>query len=352
MANLTETAYYTRRTINWAILAVILYIILRITWSIFVIAWLYFFPPKPPPPNFRFGRLPAVKFPEPTASPSGQLTFRLGTIEGQLPVASETASVYFMPKPAANLLAIPKTQEFAKRLGLNPNPIEETKVIYRFEDDTTLLRRLRYDIVSNNFILRYGFEQDTGLFSERTLPSVDAAVSEAKSMLQTFTLYGTDLVKGTNQVNFLRLVGDKLVSTTSLSQADAVRVDFFRQNVGGLKLFTALPDEGQVVFIFSGSKNSKKKVLQFAYTIWPIDYETTGTYAMKPSSTAWEELQAGRGFIARYPTNGAISIVVRQVYLGYYDSFDPQMYLQPVFVFEGDNGFLAYVPAVIPEWIE
>ena len=73
---------------------------------------------------------------------------------------------------------------------------------------------------------------------------------------------------------------------------------------------------------------------------------------MKPSSTAWEELQAGRGFIARYPTNGAISIVVRQVYLGYYDSFDPQMYLQPVFVFEGDNGFLAYVPAVIPEWIE
>lgn len=352
MATLTETAYYTRRTINWMILAVILYIILRITWVIFVAIWLYFFPPQPPPPNFRFGRLPAVKFPEPTASPSGQLIFRLETIEGTVPAASDSATVYFMPKPAANLLALTKTQEFAKRLGLNPKPIEETKAIYRFEDDTTQIRRLRYDIVSNNFILRYGFEQDTGLFSEKTLPSVDAAVAEAKSMLQTFTLYGTDLVKGTNKVSFLKLVGDTLISTTSLSQADAVRVDFFRQNVGGIKLFTPNPDEGQVVFIFSGSKSNKKKVLQFAYTLWPIDYETIGTYAIKTSSSAWEELQAGRGFIARYPTNAATSVVVRQVTLGYYDSFDPQMYLQPVFVFEGDNGFLAYVPAVLSEWVE
>ncbi|MBI4066181.1 hypothetical protein HY411_00540, partial [Candidatus Gottesmanbacteria bacterium] len=242
--------------------------------------------------------------------------------------------------------------EFAKRLGLNPKPIEETKAIYRFEDDTTALRRLRYDIVSNNFILRYGFDQDTGLFTERNLPSVDAAVAEAKSMMQTFALYGQDLTKGTNKVSFLKLVGDTLVPTTSLSQAEAVRVDFFRQNVGGLKLFTPYPDEGQVVFIFSGSKNNKKKVLQFAYTLWPIDYETFGTYALKTSAVAWEELKSGHGYIARYPTNAATSIVIRQVYLGYYDSFDPQMYLQPVFVFEGDNGFLSYVPAVTPEWTE
>ena len=350
MATLTETAYYTRRTINWMILSVILYIILRIAWTVFFTAWLYFFPPQPPAPNFRFGKLPAIKFPE--SSPSAQFTYRLETIEGNVPVASGSATVYFMPKPAANLLALTKTQEFAKRLGLNPKPIEETKAIYRFEDDTTQLRRLRFDIVSNNFILRYGFEQDTGLFSERSLPGVDASIAEGKSMLQTFTLYGNDLVKGTNKVSFLKLVGDTLVPSTSLSQADAVRLDFFRQNVGGVRLFTPYPDEGQVVIIFSGSKNAKKKVLQFAYTLWPIDYETTGTYAIKASASAWEELKGGRGYIARTPTNGATSIVIRQVYLGYYDSFDPQMYLQPVFVFEGDNGFMGYVPAVSAQWTE
>ncbi|MEK7543427.1 MAG: hypothetical protein AAB557_01020 [Patescibacteria group bacterium] len=350
MANLTETAYYTRRTINWMILGVIFYIVLRLFWSVFVVVWLQVFPPKPQPPNFRFGKLPAVKFPE--SSPPEQFTYRLETIEGAVPVASQSAAVYFMPKPAANLLALSRTQEFAVRLGLNPDPIEETKAIYRFEDAVAPLRRLRYDIVSNNFILRYGFEQDTGLFSERNLPGVDQAVSETKAMLQTFTLYGPDLAQGTSKVSFLKLSGDKLGVTTSLSQADAVRVDFFRRNVSGMKLITPFPDEGQAVFIFSGSKDSKKRILQFAFTLWPIDYETIGTYALKPSAQAWEELKGGRGYIARKPTNAATNVVIRQVYLGYYDSFDPQMYLQPVFVFEGDNGFLALVPAVVPEWTE
>ncbi len=350
MANLTETAYYTRRTINWMILGVILYFILRIALGMFMVLWINLFPPKPTPPNFRFGKLPAIKFPE--SSPSGQFTFTLETIEGKVPAASSSANVYFTPKQAANLLALTKTQDFAKRLGLNPKPIEESKSIYRFDDDTTPLRRLRYDIVSNNFILRYGFDQDTGLFSERNLPGVDAAVAESKSLMQTFNLYTPDISKGTSKVTFLKLVSDKLVPTTSLSQADAIRIDFFRQSVGSLRLFTPFPDEGQVVFIFSGSKNSKKKVLQFAYTLWPIDYETTGTYALKPSATAWEELTKGGGFIARAPTDGSTAITVRQVYLGYYDSFDPQTYLQPIFVFEGDNNFLGYVPAITPERTE
>ena len=43
---------------------------------------------------------------------------------------------------------------------------------------------------------------------------------------------------------------------------------------------------------------------------------------------------------------------VRTVTLAYYDSLDPQNYLQPVFVFEGDDGFLAYVPAVALPWTE
>ncbi|MBI5619928.1 hypothetical protein HY950_03130, partial [Candidatus Gottesmanbacteria bacterium] len=66
---------------------------------------------------------------------------------------------------------------------------------------------------------------------------------------------------------------------------------------------------------------------------------------------AWQELQSGMGFIARYPATGA-SVTVRNVTIAYYDSFEPQMYLQPVFVFEGDDGFVSYVPAVAPPWTE
>ncbi len=350
MATLTETAYYTRRGINWVILVIIAYIILRILFSMFVSVFLFIFPPKAPPPNHAFSVLPAIKFPQ-TASPSAQLTFRLETIQGSLPKASESANVYFMPKTPANLLALTKTEDFAKRLELNPTPIQETKNIYRFDDPELPLRKLRFDIVSNNFILRYGFEQDTGLFLEKNLPLEPAARAEATSLLQTYDLYPDDLALGVSKVSFLKLSAGKLMPTTSLSQADAVRVDFFRKPVGNSPILTPFPTEGQVAIIYSGSTNSKKHMLQWAYTFWPIDYGTIGTYGLKTTSQAWQELQSGGGYIARYPTGGT-NVIVRNIYIGYYDSFEPQTYLQPIFVFEGDGGFLGFVPAVAPPWTE
>lgn len=351
MATLTETAYYARRSINWFILVIIGYIIVRLSWSLLFALWLAIFPPKPPPPNNAFGVLPAVKFPDPQASPSGQLTFRLETIEGKVPLASESALVYFMPKSPANLLALNKTQEFVSRLGLNPNPIQETKNLYRFNDADLVLRALRYDIVSNNFILRYRFEEDTGVFTDKRFISADALLMEAKSVLQSYELYREDIQRGTNRVSFLRLLGDKLIPTTSLSNADAVRVDFFRQVIGNTPIVTPNPDEGPIAFVFSGSQNDKKRILQLAYTYWPIDQLTHATYGLKPSSQAWQELQSGVGYIARYPNTGPAAIV-RNVYLGYYDSYEPQTYLQPVYVFEGDFGFMGYVPAVAKPWTE
>lgn len=351
MASLTETAYYTRRAINWAILVLIAYIILRITWGITVAVWLALFPPQPPPPNHLFGRLPAIKFPAAQSTPSAQLTFRLETIEGTVPRASDAAAVYFMPKAGANLLALNRTQDFANRLGLDPTPKQVTKNIYRFDDSDYPLRRLRYDIVTNNFILRYGYEFDTSIFTEHNLLGVDAALSLATSTLQTYNLYVEDLARGTNKMTFLKLVGEAFTPTTSLSQADAIRIDFYRQPIGNIRVFPPNPDEGSVSFIYSPTTNEKKKLLQFAYTFWPVDYQTFGTYPLKTSTQAWQELQSGTGFIARYPRSGTVG-TVRQVYLGYYDSYDPQTYLEPIFVFEGDNGFLGYVEAIAPQWTE
>lgn len=351
MATLTETAYLTRRTINWAILAIIGYVILRFFWGIFVFLWLSVFPPKAPPPNHAFGKLPVLRFPTPTASPSGQLVFRLETIEGSVPRASESASVYFMPKNPPNFLGIPKTQDFAKRLGLSSTPVAETKNIYRFNDPDTPLRRLRYDIVSNNFILRYDFELDTSLFTEKAIPLPGAAISEARSMLQTYNLYPDDFSGGQVKTAFLKLVGNRLITTTSASGADSVRVDFFRKPIGQMKLLPQDPAEAPISFIFSGSRSEKRRILQLAYTYWPIDDKTVATYKLRTSMTAWQDLQNGNGFIARYPTTGA-TVVVRSVSLAYYDSFEPQTYLQPIFVFEGDDGFVGYVPAVSSEWIE
>ncbi|MCX6791792.1 MAG: hypothetical protein NT149_02025, partial [Candidatus Gottesmanbacteria bacterium] len=154
-----------------------------------------------------------------------------------------------------------------------------------------------------------------------------------------------------NEVLFLKVNGTQLIGTTSLSQADAEQIDFFRKPIGDTQVLTPLPDQAPVSIIFSGSSDAKKRIIQFAYTFWPVDYEMTATYTLKTSDQAWEELQSGSGYIARYPTSGNVA-VVRNVYLAYYDSFDPQTYLQPIFVFDGDNGFRAYVPAVSSSWVQ
>jgi len=354
MASLTETAYYTRRTINWLILLLIVYIILRIFWIISVGVFKKLFPPKPPPPNHRFGKLPALVFP-PNTPPEGfeQLEYKLETIEGTVAIASRSAVVYFMPKQPANLLALSKTQEFAKALQFDPTPQQEpnSKNIFRFIDPTNPLRRLRYDIVTDNFILRYGFEEDLRLFSEKNFTSVDALVAQTRNIMQSYDLYKEDIAGGNTRITYLRIEGTSLTATTSLSKADALRIDFNRKSIGALPIVYPNPDDAQISIVYSGNRDARKRILQFAYTYWPIDYQTVATYALREGLLAWQELLNGSGYIARYPLKNKTA-TVRNVYLAYYDSYDPQTYLQPVYVFEGDEGFMAYVPAVAQEWIE
>jgi len=39
-------------------------------------------------------------------------------------------------------------------------------------------------------------------------------------------------------------------------------------------------------------------------------------------------------------------VTIRNIYLAYFEPVTLTNYLQPIFVFEGDNNFVAYVPAI------
>lgn len=352
MGSLTETAFQTRRTINWIIMGVIGYVVLRMFWNLGVAAYVTIFPPKAAPPNHAFGKLPRLLFPATQASPSAQPIYQLQTIEGTVPQASVSANVYFMPKKGSNLLALSTAQGFVKRLGFATTPIPDpaNKNVYRFDDPAVQLRHLWYDVVTSNFIIQYDFQRDTGLFLNSKVPSVAEARSETRNLLQTYNLSPDDLKGGEIRVTYYRVVDNTLTPVSSQSQADAVRTDFFRPHIAATPVVTDTRVEGPISIVLSGSSNAKKRILLFRYTYWPIDYQTTATYSLKTSSQAWQELQAGAAYVLSYPKTPVIT--VRNVYLAYYDSTNPQTYLQPVFVFEGDGGFIAYVPAINPEWTE
>lgn len=350
MANLTETAYYTRRAINWSILGLIIYFMLRISWFLIVVIWLWLFPPKPPPPNHGFSILPKLVFP-PVATPSSQLNFTLETLNGRVPVSSPAAAVYFMPKSSANLLGLTRTQNFAKRFGFETDPTQEKKNIYTFKDTSYPLRTLRYDIVSNNFTIRYIWEMDATVFERENLYTEKQSQEISTNTLKNYSLLPDDLKNGITRTTYWRITANTLVPATSQAEADAVRVDFFRRDVNGMPVYTANPNEGNTAFIYTGSKNDKKKLILLQYTFWPIDYTRLATYELKTAEQAWSELISNQGYIAHYPNVGSTA-TVRSIKLVYYDSLEPQMYLQPIFVFEGDDGFVAYVPAVTPAWTE
>jgi len=350
MTSLTIIAYHTRRAINWAILVLIAYIILRLSWGIFSTVWIAFFPPPVNPPNHAFGKLPALKFPK--AAEDIKYSYRLETIEGYVPPASESAMVFFMPKNAASLTAIDAAQQFAGQLDFTEKPVQESKNAYIFVDPEEQLRQMRYDIISKTFLLKYLFEKDATLFTERDVPLPDAAIYEARAFLQSFLLYSDDLASGTTKTTFLKFVGNALLPATSHSQSDAIRIDFFRGDVAESRILTIGPNEGQISFLFSGSKNPKKRILEINDRYWPIEYGTFGTYGLKTSEQAWQELQSGLGYVAQAPTNNKRDVVIRKIYTAYYDSLESQTYLQPVFVFEGDNGFIGYIQAVAAPWTD
>lgn len=356
MATLTETAYYTRKAINWGIIALVVIFILKIFLDFTVSAWKKFFPPPPPPPTVAFGKLPPIKFlPPPSdagpASPSTKLNLTLETIEGGPPVASSTGTVFFIPKPAPNLLSLTRARQFALRLGFSSEPQSESPTLYRWQDERNPFRILQVDIVTGNFKITYDYAQDLGLFAEKNLPTQEQVVTEAVGFLQNLGLYAPALAGGQPKVSYWQLVGNNLIQTTSLANADAVRVDFGRENILGMRLFSSHPPEELIYFIFSGSREPSKRLLEVSYKFWAVEMEQKATYPLKTSAQAWEELKNGGGFIAKM---GEVKdkVIVRKIYLAYFYSEEYQAFLQPIFVFEGDPNFLAFISAVSPAWVE
>lgn len=350
MATLTETAFYARKAINWGLIGLVSLVILRIVFNIAIDAIRQAFPPPLLVPNNALGKLPKINFPQ-VASPSGTLTYRFETISGTVPEASEAARVYFLPKNRSNFLSLTNVETTVGRIGFTSNPINLMPTLYRWTDPKNQLRSIEADIINNHYKLSYAFIHDLGIFSQKELPNRDTAQREALSMLQSLGLNPPDLDPAKIDVKYLSLAGASLQPTTSQSQADAAKVILRRMDYDSMPIVSESPEYGPVMLILSGSRAQDQRVLSFEYQYWPIDTSTTGVYKLKTSAEAFEELKEGKAYYATFKPNES-QIAITNVYVAYFDSLTPQFYMQPVFVFEGDPQFRAYVPAVAAPWIE
>ncbi len=343
--SLTETAFQTRRAIKFGTIFIVALISINIMWTVGYSAYRKIFPAPPPPPQDRFNKLPALIFDPKLAIPA--LTYTLQTPTGELPKFPTQVNVFFMPTPQSSFLSLDDANKIAKSLNFSNSGVSLSEVIYRYTH-TEVPATLDINIVNKTLSLSYNLAQDASLLNLHPKSDEDA-LAATRSFLNRASLLTPDLDQGKQTFDYLRTAPEALQTVGSLSDANFIRVNLWRKEYDDLPIITPRVDRSNVWFLVSGSSSTYKQIIAGEYHYFAISENQRSTYPIKTSKIAWDELQAGKGMIISTPSS-TNQVVIRRVYLGYYDSGKVQQFLEPVVVFDGDNGFRAIIPAVTNEW--
>ncbi|MEK7504131.1 MAG: hypothetical protein AAB550_01325 [Patescibacteria group bacterium] len=340
MATLGEVGYYSRRIVKWGIISVIIIMLIPFVFRIIKSIYLTLLPPAPPAPTVSYGKLPLLNFELANSAYKPQL--RLETIEGKLPGLSNVGQVYFVETSRSRILSLDKVKLKARYLGFDrePEALDERTYKFTHPKDPSVLT---VDIISDKLQFRYDWVTNQELYTKTlTLPR-EQVVSEAKSFLQSLNLLPADIAESQIKITYLTATPPTLTPAISASEANFARADFYRSDKDGLK-FVAPGIESAPISIVLGSK-----IILADYNYSKTIDGDFATYPLRGVQAAWDELVGGGGYIAKPAAN---NVAVRKVSLAYFESNLPQRFLQPVYVFEGDGGFTAFVQAISPDYVD
>ncbi len=344
---LTELSYYSRKSLPFVI---VFFLLMLIFFYAIKLLFMYIFSltPKTVYTNTVFGKIQSPQIRE--ASGSAGYNFTLDTIEGQPIVASDTAKVYFLPPSAAKFGYSEKIYLMAKAFGF-----DTTLTKYKLNDTEAtfndLKQKLTVDITNFNFRYDYGFDRDTELFKNTTIPVRTVIENKAIDFLKTIGRYPDELSKGKTNVSLRRYdsVTRKFLAAERPVDANVVEIDFFRPDIDQTSVVTpGFPSsQNYVIMVFH---QDGYKVIRAQVAFFEKSDEQTGVYPLKTGVAAWQELQSGKGLVV-VPKSTKKDITIKTMFIGYLDPDIYQNYLQPVYVFVGENNFVAYVPAVSNDFL-
>lgn len=344
MAALSEVSYYTRLAIKWCVVLFVVVLLTPPIWRLGVKIYLTLRPPPPAAPTVRYGKLPKLEFPVPAEVYKPNI--KLETISGTLPKITTVGKVYLVGINKSRILELDRIKTEAQYIGLTTEPVKIDEQTYEISNPTLPIK-LTVNLLSNGFTYKYDWATDQSLLTAPSLPNNEQAVLEARAFFQSMGGLAQDLTNGSTKVTYLVATPAGMVQTVSLSEANFIKVDLFRADKDEMKIVTESGDASPVNITFSGTTDRAKRIIEANYYYSRILDDDFGTYGLKTVDAAWSELQQGGGYIAK---KAGQEVTVRKVTLAYYESNNPQQFLQPVFVFEGDGGFVGYVAAVSPEY--
>ncbi len=342
--SLTQTAYMTRNLIKYGGSSLVALVLL---WSIGVAAIKIYKAANPPylAPTVKYGILPKNVFPTKEFTTK---KFSFEFINDLTPVFNDQEKVYIIYRSTVEILALEEAKSVAKEFGFKDEPAEISKNVYEFKNNKN--KTLTMNVLKGDFNLKYSYANDPSVLNAENMPTKDIAIKTAESFLELGKKYTDDLKKGKKEASYWKIAEGTLTAVSAQSEANAIKVDFYRQLLDDKwRIVSPQSGEASVSILVSGSTESDKKVIEANFKYANISRESFSTYPIKSSTEAMADLEAGN----YWPASDISSekAVIRDIQLAYYEPVVLTQYLQPIYVFKGDNNFVAYVSAVTSNYI-
>ncbi len=347
---LTVATRFGRAFVKYGGIFIIVLIVGKIFLRSAITFWRAINPPPPPPPTVGFGRLPAVPFPTQLTEDRPQ-SYRLETASGTTPNFGDRAKVLLMLRSTPNLLADQRAREVAATYNFIFEPEVIGSNIYRWQKSQPLETKFEMNIFNSNFKMSSNYLSKPELLSNTDLPDDFAAIKLVKDFLKNSDLLPQDIATAAGEIVYLKSLGGELLPAVSYSDADFLQVDLNRMPIDDLyRMYGPEGYKGSVHAIISGAFTGMDSIVELEFIYQVVDYQQVETYPIRSSQEALRALQAGQGYVASFEGEG--EVVIRQVSLGYYQSDEEQDYLQPIYVFAGDDNFLGFVSAISAKYIQ
>ncbi len=333
---LTETARLTKRTLVFLTIALVLSISGFIGYQYY---WYKIYLPNIPPvevkPEVKFGKLPRPGLP--VSTPSANLNFALDTETGTLPAnLPKIIKVYFIPQLGATFLASDRAKLLAASFNFTQGPEILNPTLYKFTDSSG--GQFLMDLESGNFKFTRQEASPSANFQD-SLPDQNTIAADFKKFLSSKNLLKPPLVNAKIKVTYDKL--NQLESTHAF-------LTLWQDKVDDYPIVTADFNKGLINASYSKYGKEEEKFFELNYNFWQVDQANSSTYPIISVEDAFSALKKGNGFIAVSSPKNPVSI--NSVYLAYLLTEGYTPYLQPVYVFEGQE-FVAMLPAITEEFL-
>jgi len=348
MATLTEVAYVSRNVIKYSGVVLVAYIFLQAALMFGIQLYRQLNPPPPQPPSMGFGYIPALKFPN---NGTYTYTFNLQTPDGKFPIFPDRTNVFYVPPQKVSLFAYAEAEKLANSYRFYEKSEQIGQNLYQWQRRIPQPLTLKIDSVTGAFVYEYQWQADTSLLADKRTISEDQAYQMAASFVNQGKQTYADINLARGKLSYYKASGSELVPALSLSEADFIKVDYYRNDIespDGLSVIpvvTHKPQDGIISITISKSNQSEKQIIAARFDYTAINYLQPETYPLSDVALAWEKLKVGQAYIASN-NNNSDQIAIRRIELAYFDPPKRQEFFQPVYVFRGDKEFVAYVPAI------